>query len=467
MTQYVLSGVVGPDDSFVPSQTANEKLVSIDLLSSDHKTLRFGIDDVLQQMKQMNLAATSVGVDLMVLAVMAFIADTRVSRAQAAQDRWTRQLKLVVPVRAQGIWDDVAPLLNRTLGFLTGDKWKLEFRQVPFEAYATPAADLFVGHTDVDTVCLFSGGLDSLIGAIDLLENEQRKPLFVSHGGASAVSKPQAELFDSLMARYPGQKTTAKRFRHGIRVDAKLFEHMDTETTTRGRSFLFFALAALVGSALGRQFELVVPENGLISVNVPLDPTRLGSNSTRTTHPFYIHRWNDLLGAIGIRGWIKNPYWNKTKGEMVKLCSNLGVLESLHADSISCAHPDVARWEQDGIAHCGSCLPCIIRRASLRDAPWEGGDATQYRIPDLGSESRNAGKADGEQVRAFQVAIHRLKVHPGIAESLIYKPGPLAEDAEIVRDLVGVYCRGMEEVRHIVQGVTTVSSDRSAAAKDG
>lgn len=31
--------------------------------------------------------------------------------------------------------------------------------------------------------------------------------------------------------------------------------------------------------------ELLVPENGLIALNVPLDETRVGSFSTRTTHP--------------------------------------------------------------------------------------------------------------------------------------------------------------------------------------
>jgi hypothetical protein len=44
------------------------------------------------------------------------------------------------------------------------------------------------------------------------------------------------------------------------------------ENTTRGRSFLFFALGVFAGSGLNRPFTLKVPENGLIAVNVPLDP---------------------------------------------------------------------------------------------------------------------------------------------------------------------------------------------------
>jgi hypothetical protein len=37
---------------------------------------------------------------------------------------------------------------------------------------------------------------------------------------------------------------------------------------------------------LAGNFILHVPENGLIVINVPLDPLRLGAFSTRTTHPF-------------------------------------------------------------------------------------------------------------------------------------------------------------------------------------
>ena len=58
-----------------------------------------------------------------------------------------------------------------------------------------------------------------------------------------------------------------------------------------------------------------IPENWLIAPNVPLDPLRLGSNSTRTTHSHYMARWNDLLGSLCIDGDILNPYWDKTKGQ--------------------------------------------------------------------------------------------------------------------------------------------------------
>jgi hypothetical protein len=56
-------------------------------------------------------------------------------------------------------------------------------------------------------------------------------------------------------------------------------------------------------------------ENGLIAINVPLDPLRLGAFSTRTTHPFYVARWNELLAALGVTGRIVNSFWNKALAE--------------------------------------------------------------------------------------------------------------------------------------------------------
>lgn len=52
-----------------------------------------------------------------------------------------------------------------------------------------------------DSVSLFSGGLDSLIGAIDLLE-DGATPLLVSHFGEGATSDAQGKLFAGLKKYY-------------------------------------------------------------------------------------------------------------------------------------------------------------------------------------------------------------------------------------------------------------------------
>jgi len=233
--------------------------------------------------------------------------------------------------------------------------------------------------------------------------------------------------------------------------DQGLVKGVGPEDTTRGRSFLFFSLGVLAGTGLGREFTGRVPENGLIALNVPLDPLRLGALSTRTTHPFYMARWAELLAALGIPGRIENPYWNKTKGEMVAECANPELLRRLVPSSLSCSSPTKGRWQGRGIEHCGYCIPCLIRRAALHgDA-----DATVYTLADLRGTDLDARQAEGQQVRSLQLAIKRLRARPDLARLLIHKPGPLSDYPERLNDFAGVYRRGMEEIEALLAGVRT------------
>ncbi|GLS32583.1 hypothetical protein SAMN04488498_14819 [Mesorhizobium albiziae] len=133
-----------------------------------------------------------------------------------------------------------------------------------------------------DDLALFSGGLDSLIGAIDALE-DGRTPLLISHAGEGATSDAQSTIFDTLKTHYRGR--AFDRLRLWMAFPDGFVRGSGGENTTRGRSFLFFALGVFAGSGFEAPFTLKVPENGLIAVNVPLDPLRLGALSTRTTHP--------------------------------------------------------------------------------------------------------------------------------------------------------------------------------------
>jgi hypothetical protein len=304
-----------------------------------------------------------------------------------------------------------------------------------------------------DGLALFSGGLDSLIGAIDLVEAGFR-PLFVSHAGDGAASAAQRTCFDGLQKRYSGR--SIERLRLAMGFPKRLIRGSDPEDTTRGRSFLFFALAVFAGTGLDDSFTVHVPENGLIAVNVPLDPLRLGSNSTRTTHPFYMARWNELLVALGVEGTVRNPYWDKTKGEMVASCANPKLLRDLIPASLSCSSPTKGRYRGHGIEHCGYCLPCIIRRAALAKALGMGSDPTTYGVPDLTSGILDTTRAEGQQVRSFQFAIERLRARPALAEILIHKPGPLSDETpERQLALAGVYRRGMDEVAAVLRAVRT------------
>lgn len=451
MKQQLLAGRFGPDDRFDVMAGPNDQTTDLQLVAGE-KSLDHGIGDALTSLNKIGVFPSEIGIDLLVLAAHVHAADTRISRTEQSQDSWTREIRLVVPVSDLTRWNAIEPTLKKTLDFLTGDRWTIEFRARPdrFATIAQIAPSSLA--PSFDSISLFSGGLDSLIGTIDLLESEAT-PLLVSHYGDGATSDAQNKLFDGLKRHYT--KSSFDRLRVNVTFVKGLVHGVGSENTMRGRSFLFFALGVLAGTGFGRHFALLVPENGLIALNVPLDPLRLGSNSTRTTHPYYMARWNDLLRGLGIDGEIRNPYWNKTKGEMATECHNSDLLKKLVADSLSCSSPAKARWIKHSIEQCGYCLPCLIRRAALLAAWGAGNDPTTYTVPDLCAQPLNTRKATGIQVRSFQYAVERLKSNPGLAHLLIHKPGSLADETAHWSQLADVYRRGLHEVAQLINSVVT------------
>jgi hypothetical protein len=444
MRRHLIIGRFGLGDIASVPMAPDEVASTLQLVFGN--SLDHGIGHALTDLKAMHLYPSEIGVDLLVVAAHVHAADTRISRHTESQDAWTREIRLVVPVSDPVKWTAAAAILVRALNFLTGDRWDVGFRKRDNEYNKlVPPAVPTLFPIPFDGVSLFSGGLDSLIGAIDSLSAGET-PLLVSHAAEGLVSKSQDGCFAGLKAAY--NSSSFDRLRVWMSFNSGLVEDVGSEDTTRGRSFLFFSLGVAAGTALNRDFVLKVPENGLIALNVPLDQLRLGALSTRTTHPYYMARWNDLLRALGIAGKVENPYWAKTKGEMVTQCANPALLEQTAPLSLSCSSPTKGRWTKKPQGHCGYCLPCLIRRASL-----QANDSTVYGVQDLKAAVLDTKQAQGQQVRSFQIAIARLERRPELAEVLIHKPGPLFDDPSRHKALAEVYRRGLLEVGRLLTGV--------------
>lgn len=454
MTRHVIIGRFGSSDLFSNHQKENEITTFLDLVTPKNE-LGHGIGSAINSLASMGLFPSEIGIDIMILAAHIYAADTRISRRSESQDSWTREVQMVIPVSDPERWEYVADLLQRMLNFLTGDRWKFSFRLRPSGfTRLTPARLGLQRPAQFDHFTLFSGGLDSLIGAIDLLESGAI-PLLISHAGDAPSSSAQYACFKELKDHY--KNIPFERFRVAMSFPSNLVKHIsEAENTTRGRSFLFFAIGVLAGTGLTSNFVLNAPENGLIAINVPLDPLRLGALSTHTMHPFYIARWNELLAKLEIPGIIENPYWKCTKGEMVMGCANKDLLRKLIPVTMSCSSPSKGRWLQYGVENCGYCLPCLIRRAALERAFGRGVDPTKYSLIDLTGSTLDSCRAEGEQIRSFQFAIERLHANPNLSKLLIYKPGPLSDlSGDDITALLGVYQRGMNEVVSLLNNVRT------------
>lgn len=452
MQPHALVGRFGAT-TFGGTAATSERVTRVDFLD-DRGAVKFGVGDVAAELRQHGLAPTELGLDLILLATLVHAADTRLARRSESQDSWTREIRIDAPVHDVDRWRPTTTVLERMLNFLTGDLWSVGFHERDLSPSIT-AEPVGQDRRSFDVVSLFSGGLDSLVGTIDLLHGGAN-PLLVSHAADGATSAAQHQLLTGLKAAYPDGRV--ERVRGWVSVPKGIAPGIGAEDTTRGRSFLFLALGAFVGSSFRLRFDLRIPENGLIALNVPLDRLRLGALSTRTTHPFYLARWNEFLAELGMDAAVTNPYRLRTKGEMLSECANADLLRSLLAGSMSCSSPSKARWEGHGIQHCGYCLPCLIRRASIQRAFGRGGDPTAYTLEDLASRPLDARRAEGQQVRSFQYAIDRLERTDGIEKLLVYKPGPLHDVVDEVSELAAVYRRGMFEVRSILDGVRTESA---------
>lgn len=453
MNRHVIYGILGSEDTFAVTTGQDEVSIRLNLLSSDKK-LNFGLGNALDDLKKLSIFPTETGADLLVFATHVQAADVLIPRDTESQDSWSREIRLVVPVTDCNKWTTATPTLKRMLNYLTGDLWTISFRPRPtgFPQLAPTGTPQLTG-VPYSCLSLLSGGMDSLIGAIDLLESDNY-PLFVSHVSEGAVSDAQKKCFDLLKNHY--SQNPLERLRVWLSFPKLQTDGKENEKTTRGRSFLFFTLGVSTGTGFNKPFTLYVPENGLIALNIPLDQLRLGSHSTRTTHPFYIARWNELLKILHIDGHITNPYWNKTKGEMADTCQNRDLLKQILPYSMSCSSPSKGRYRGISKQHCGYCVPCIIRRAAIIKALGAHGDPTTYTISDLKAQTLSTLKADGQQIRSFQLAIQRIRKDPAKAKILVHSSGSLSDESPArQQELADIYLRGMNEVASILDGVRT------------
>lgn len=386
-------------------------------------------------------ARNPIALDLLIVAATIYAIDKLHGRREGAEDCWTREMSATIPVSDPKKWKRVADALGECLSFLTGDSWGLKF--VPLGVNPVRLTKLQWSRLKARpagaAVCLFSGGLDSLIGCIDWLESESGRLVLVGHHDYQMPGPfvDQKGLRDLLRKKY-GTRITPVLTRVGHRGTAE-------EITLRGRSFLFLALGVFAASAIGTDVPLLMPENGTIALNVPLTPSRRGSCSTRTAHPKYLNSLQGVLDTLGFENEISNPLMDRTKGEAVAQCRNQDLLKVAAPLSASCAkRGHKSSWDDRTARQCGRCMPCIYRRAALHvvdlDKEKYGVDVCRS-VPD----SRHSGAND------FRACLSFLRREPSeveIGRSLL-AGGSL--DLDSLAGYAATVRRSMDEIRHLLR----------------
>lgn len=77
--------------------------------------------------------------------------------------KWTREIELRIPVHDPALWTrhEIAESLNKTLQFLTGDRWKIEFSKRKKEVAPPQQGQFNLPPVQLPVVIPFSEGLDS------------------------------------------------------------------------------------------------------------------------------------------------------------------------------------------------------------------------------------------------------------------------------------------------------------------
>jgi hypothetical protein len=431
--------IVGSYDIRTAESIKTHNLIEVKVpLTNQSGAFLYGIANSLDDLAHNGVYPSEDGLDILCLAALVYLADTRISRAVHSEDSWTREIAITLPVYNVEEWRSLGDTFTRMLNFLTGDLWRIDFCKREEMLQQT-----LLEKASFDAVSLFSGGMDSLISTINHMEIGRTTAL-ISHAGDGFTKNAQHRLLNELKSQYPKNEPTY--FNLWMNFGKDLIPGGGIETSTRSRSFLFIAFGLFALTGMQSVSVLQVPENGLIALNIPLDDLRIGSHSTRTTHPFYMNLWNEVLVGLGLPYSVDNPYWDKTKGEMAAECLNKEILLQTMSVSTSCAHPSGSRWSGHAPQHCGNCVPCIIRRAAMHKAYGFLNDTTTYLTSSIKELIDAHAKTKGSQLRSFQIAIKRIKDDPTLCEILIHKSGRLSGSAEYINQLAQVYCRGLLEV---------------------
>lgn len=385
----------------------------------------------LHDIRRAGISPNINALDFVTFAFSVAAADKLIDR-DLSEDGWTRQIQLTVAVHEPDLWTHMASRLEKMLKFLSGDYWNIVFIQDTTRISLGKTTQKQFG----DCVTLLSGGMDSLIGAIDLVKSGFN-PIFVSHKVRGNVRQ------QNQFANTISPNSLHLSWSSAIQLPKRQCD----EESTRTRSIVFFAFAALASCLLdcdtnGRK-NVVVAENGYISLNVAMNPSRVASLSTKTTHPIYMQMLQEVWDECGLGIKLNLPYRFKTKGEMLSECKSQSLVRQLVNDSTSCG-----RFAHYKMTQCGRCVPCLVRRAAYLQAMIP--DATAYYFMNLKNAGGGSHPNDIGAMAMCCLKSHKPNFSAEISGSFTFAT---KEDR---LSYVNVYKRGLAEVERFLHSQNVI-----------
>ncbi|MEF2279441.1 hypothetical protein V3W47_14150 [Deinococcus sp. YIM 134068] len=350
--------------------------------------------------------------DLLDVAVAVYAADRLLRRPRLHGHFGARVLDLVVPVVEVDRWRALESELADFLAWLTGDDWRLTF--VPGAPRVRAQGGLYPPPSGHPFVGLYSGGLDSLAGAvIQALDPNFDSGILVRATSSPALTAKQREQWQAVQAAMPDfDWHGALTFRHPLNKRALgdwYRVEQAQEKSQRSRALLFLAFGAATAHVCGVN-TLHVYENGVGAINLPLTPAASGADQTLAMHPETLLRLSNLFSRLfGAEFRIVNASLWRTKGEMCAVLNRrgLGYLAEL---TVSCDSFPL----REARKQCGTCTSCLLRRLSLLAGGLAHVDQADrhYRL-DVAAPHESFQETDtlpaslmADQVRRLSEAVH-------------------------------------------------------------
>ncbi|MEM2373447.1 MAG: hypothetical protein QXI11_03300 [Thermoproteota archaeon] len=334
------------------ARTEREDRVSVDLLNL--KTL-----------------ADPVDLDLAYIASSLFLCEILQRTVKIRLNEWICFL-----VSEIDVWNKshVKYLLQDILSFMIGRRPSIRFK----EASGKNKFDITTRTPEskgVKSVTLFSGGIDSLSGILNVQATYgSTAGVFVSHVNLGRV-------VDKLMNDFL-QKYAIQSYRVNVQSQKAVLQQL--------RGFLYLSFGAISAKLL-KTNKVFISEIGPIMYQPPFVPT---DEVTLTTHPSLVKMSKELFREVyGVNFEFYEPFENLTKAEVIASCPEKEAIRFTN----SCIS---TRFLYSDYSHCGRCYGCLVRRisclvAGVKDAKY----GIDILVRGIGERKKGGWRGRGYEIR--------------------------------------------------------------------
>lgn len=350
-------------DATLPEQIGKLDGISIHQLSYDPNSSSFNVNIELPHFyKLLSVYIPDRIKDLLEIAGYIYAADRTIKRGcpdDLEYHSWARNLHFVFKVRDLEFWNLplTAKLLSEALLFVSGDNnINFTFEGGGHDIGQLNAFDIVGIEPEIkgkSNIALFSGGLDSLAGVLDTLENSSNDLILVSHRANPGTTKTQNGIYNRIKKDYPNR---IKYFTFNCTLKNRALEE-----TQRTRIFLYSSIAFSLAS-IYKEKEILIFENGITSINFSKRADLINARASRTTHPKTLFHLKEFFSHVAEKRFdIKHPFLFNTKTDIFNLLHKYKRHNYINS-TVTCTKTFQKFNNNSNATHCGGCSQCIDRR---------------------------------------------------------------------------------------------------------